>query len=401
MKLPVDVSALIQETADVEAARSVPLNVSVLLDDAAPDDLIAFVRSRFASASPQARVSVNYFRDGRAMYDPRSDMAVIAAGPTFQVGQIAEDLRFAGIPTMIVTTMPETVKGTAEENDTDMPQGDLIAPVINDGDILMLPETMTVSSKDGVDATVGDYDPMKEHSFEPYILDKTLEKELAYRMGEWVVAAFPQKKLAFAQAFDFVRKPLSREAINATALQNAGVGFVVFIPGADMPIMTANQAKMVIQIAAAYGQELTRERVKELVAVVAGGFACRAAARQICTAVPALGWAVKAAVGYGGTQAMGMAAIEYFEGGGSVSGLMNTLATAKDKAVATVESTRAGRGFKAAVADLGNKARKAAVDKAVDVVRQAPDKSVEAVRAVAMSVLDSIEYAANPEKRGN
>ena len=113
-------------------------------------------------------------------------------------------------------------------------------------------------------------------------------------MGEWVVATFRAKRLAFAQAFEFVRKPLSLEAVRSTSLQNAGVGFVVFIPGADLPVMTLNQAKMVLQIAAAYGKPLTAERAKELVAVVGGGFACRAVARQAVGVVPALGWAVKA-----------------------------------------------------------------------------------------------------------
>ena len=50
-KMPIDVMAVLQEATDVEAARSVPLCVSVLLDDTAPDDLTAFVRSSFASAS--------------------------------------------------------------------------------------------------------------------------------------------------------------------------------------------------------------------------------------------------------------------------------------------------------------------------------------------------------------
>ncbi len=53
----------------------------------------------------------------------------------------------------------------------------------------------------------------------------------------------------------------------STAAQNAGVGLVVVIPGADMPVMTANQAKMVLEIAAAYGQPLTVERIKELAAI--------------------------------------------------------------------------------------------------------------------------------------
>jgi len=41
-KMPIDVMAILQEATDVEAARSVPLCVSVLLDDTAPDGFRAF-----------------------------------------------------------------------------------------------------------------------------------------------------------------------------------------------------------------------------------------------------------------------------------------------------------------------------------------------------------------------
>ena len=57
---------------------------------------------------------------------------------------------------------------------------------------------------------------------------------------------------------------VANEFVKATAWQNALIGGVAIIPGADMPLMTANQAKMLLQIAAAYGQQLDTERVKEL-----------------------------------------------------------------------------------------------------------------------------------------
>ena len=42
-----------------------------------------------------------------------------------------------------------------------------------------------------------------------------------------------------------MRRPLAYDAISTTSLQNAGIGVVVFVPGADMPLMTANQIKMI------------------------------------------------------------------------------------------------------------------------------------------------------------
>lgn len=128
MNIPIDIKTLLAGVTDVEAARTVPLSVSVLIDDSAPADLAAFVRSSFASASPQARVSLNYFHDGRALFDPESDMVVIAAGTTPEVGQVAEDICRARIPVMVVTASPAAVRSAAEAAGVPIASADLIAP---------------------------------------------------------------------------------------------------------------------------------------------------------------------------------------------------------------------------------------------------------------------------------
>ena len=83
-----------------------------------------------------------------------------------------------------------------------------------------------------------------------------------------------------------------------------------------MPVMTANQARMVLNIAAAYGEELSMDRAKELLAVLAGGFGLRALSRQAVKLVPVGGWAASAVIAYAGTVAMGRSSILYFERGG-------------------------------------------------------------------------------------
>lgn len=397
--MPVDVMAVLQEALNVEAAREVPLCVSVLLDEAAPADLVAFVRASFASASPQARVSVNYFQDAAAVFDPRSDMAVIAAGATPEVGEIVQRLHDAGVPAMVVTTLPETVKNTANLKGFPLSDADVVAPVVADGDIVTLPEPVVVKSshahgaqEDGFAAGAGEFaygegDPL---NLEPYALHEACAAQLRTRMGEWIVETFREKRLAFAQAFDFVRRPLSVESVRATAMQNGVVGLVVFVPGADLPVMTLNQAKMVLQIAAAYGQPLTLDRAKELAGVVGGGFACRAVARQAAGVVPALGWAVKAAVGYAGTAAMGHAAVEYFEAGGNVSGLAAVVSQAREAAGAAVDSTVAGRAAKQTVRTMGSRVKDAALQRAKDTARQAPAKVVSAVGNVAGAAAEAV-----------
>ena len=90
---------------------------------------------------------------------------------------------------------------------------------------------------------------------------------------------------------------------------------VVIIPGADMPAMTANEFRMVLKIAHAYGEELSIDRAVEILSIVGAAFVLRTLARQALDFVPGFGWAVKGAVGFSGTVALGQAAIANFENG--------------------------------------------------------------------------------------
>lgn len=100
--------------------------------------------------------------------------------------------------------------------------------------------------------------------------------------------------------------------VKATAKQNALIATVAFIPGADMPVLTANQIKMILEIAAAYGVTLDWQRAKEILAVVATGYGFREIARQLLDFAPGPGWIVKGAVAYSGTLAVAKAADLYF-----------------------------------------------------------------------------------------
>jgi uncharacterized protein (DUF697 family) len=112
-----------------------------------------------------------------------------------------------------------------------------------------------------------------------------------------------------------VRRAYCDHVVLANASQNAVIGAVVIIPGADMPAMTANQIRMVLKIAAAYGEEIGLDRALEILSVVGTAFVFRTLARQALDFVPGFGWALKGAVGFTGTVALGEAAIAYFEAG--------------------------------------------------------------------------------------
>jgi uncharacterized protein (DUF697 family) len=137
------------------------------------------------------------------------------------------------------------------------------------------------------------------------------DEELVHR----VVHALDEDYLVpLAKGYPPFRRAVCEEIIRKNARQNAVIGALP-IPGADMPVMTANQARMVLNIAAAHGEELSLDRARELLGVLAAGFGLRALARQVVKLVPVGGWAAAAAIGYAGTVAMGRATMLYYERG--------------------------------------------------------------------------------------
>ena len=144
------------------------------------------------------------------------------------------------------------------------------------------------------------------------VTEAAVRAELAPR----VAAALDEDYLVpLGRGYPLLRGAACEEIVRKNARQNAVVGALP-IPGADMPAITANQARMVLNIAAVYGEELTMERARELLGVLAAGLGLRAVSRQVLKLIPVAGWAASGAVGYAGTIAMGRAAILYFERGG-------------------------------------------------------------------------------------
>ena len=107
-----------------------------------------------------------------------------------------------------------------------------------------------------------------------------------------------------------LRGAVARELVSSFARKNGIVGAAVFIPGADLPVLALNQVRLLLRLEQAYGHTIDlRERLPELLATVGAGLGLRVAARELLDLVPVAGWAVKGAVAYAGTRALGEAAI--------------------------------------------------------------------------------------------
>ena len=111
-----------------------------------------------------------------------------------------------------------------------------------------------------------------------------------------------------------LRRGICNALISRVARQNGILGAAIFVPGADFPVLTVNQLRLVLRLALAHGQEIDAQRAPEILGVIGGGLGFRAVARQALSAVPVAGWAVKGAIAYTGTRALGEAALRYFEG---------------------------------------------------------------------------------------
>lgn len=120
------------------------------------------------------------------------------------------------------------------------------------------------------------------------------------------------KRITLGRNTPFFRTAAANSIIAKTARQNGVVSTVMFT-GAEFPVLTANQIKMILEIAGVYGEEIDEKRLKEILAVVGTGYTLRTAARSLLGLVPGPQFFIKGAISYFGTWAMGRAAIKYFE----------------------------------------------------------------------------------------
>jgi uncharacterized protein (DUF697 family) len=134
---------------------------------------------------------------------------------------------------------------------------------------------------------------------------ETIARAIAARLGEYGVP--------LAGRVPLLRAAVSEQLVESFARKNGLVGAAVFIPGADLPVLALNQIRLVLRLAQAYGEESGAERLPELVATLGAGFGLRALARELLGFVTVGGWALKSAIAYGGTRALGEAARQRFE----------------------------------------------------------------------------------------
>jgi uncharacterized protein (DUF697 family) len=111
-----------------------------------------------------------------------------------------------------------------------------------------------------------------------------------------------------------LRRAVAEQLVRRAARRNGLVAAAVFVPGVDMPILLRNELRMIARLEQVYGRQVAPgNRVPELAGTFAVGLGLRAAARELLDLIPVAGWAVKGAVAYAGTRALGEAALRRLE----------------------------------------------------------------------------------------
>ncbi|HEX6540240.1 MAG TPA: GTP-binding protein [Ktedonobacterales bacterium] len=133
-----------------------------------------------------------------------------------------------------------------------------------------------------------------------------------------LINASPAAALVLGRRLPEFRRTAANKLVRSATLVSLAAGLEP-IPLVDIPILLGNQIRLVLRIAAVYGEPMTVQHMRELVATIIGGLLMRYLAEEAAKAVPFGGDLVAGAIAAAGTWAIGQVAIEYFESGKKLS----------------------------------------------------------------------------------
>lgn len=245
------------KTAD--EMRSEGVSIAAVVADGAPRDLVTVVRDSLVAQLPTAVVRVLSCADAPSDMSNDRDAAIFLLGSDSDaVGEVALARARSGVPVALVA-----------HSALDLPA------------LGTLPEEVAALISKVVAAD---------------------NSRLADKLARWLLDA-TDKPIAMAANFPFCRPALVSSLAAKCAAENAAVGAVDIVHGSDFPIMTVNQMKLALDIAAAYGDELSPKSAIDIALVLVAGLSWRSFARLVNDALPAGTWVSRAAFAFAGTMA--------------------------------------------------------------------------------------------------
>jgi len=137
-----------------------------------------------------------------------------------------------------------------------------------------------------------------------------------------MIEASPEAALVIGRELPAYRRRAAQRIIRNATLVSLAAGLEP-IPLVDIPILLGTQIRLVLRLAALYGEEVdsadVTKHARELIAIMAGGLGLRYLAEQGAKVMPFGGDFLAGAIAGAGTWAMGQVALEYYEGGKQVN----------------------------------------------------------------------------------
>ena len=265
MKIPVDkLTSAFKMGASVKKDSDTPVRVSVYLDSTASRFLVETVRDAFVPQTTSGIVRVDRLGEHRIVPKADTDVVLVLSCGSDRLESAVQELVIAGAPVCVLA-----------ESAVEVPFVEESTPML------------------GVVAAT----------------DKTY---LLETLARWILDR-TDKETAFAANFAFMRIAAANRIITSCALTNMATGALVFLPGADYPVMALAQVGMLFELAAIFGRGIKPERGYEVAAVLAGGLVIRAVTRALVKQTPHIGFVVKALTAAAGTYGMGRALVSLYE----------------------------------------------------------------------------------------
>jgi small GTP-binding protein len=133
-----------------------------------------------------------------------------------------------------------------------------------------------------------------------------------------MIEASPEAALVIGHELPAYRRAAAQRIIRNSTLVSLAAG-IEPIPLVDIPILLGTQIRLVLRLAALYGEPLdsadAMKHARELIVTMVGGLSLRYLAEQAAKVVPFGGDFLAGAIAGGATWSIGQVALEYYEGG--------------------------------------------------------------------------------------
>lgn len=139
------------------------------------------------------------------------------------------------------------------------------------------------------------------------------DPDIAFHLLPRILDTKPDLLVPLAGEIPALRKQAAQRLIRQTTLLSAVTGLEP-VPLLDLPLQLALQARMLLRLAAIYGQPRSGGGSHEMAVTFAGGLGLRFAVQQLAKLVPLFGWVVSAALSGLTTYLIGQAAVTYYQG---------------------------------------------------------------------------------------